>query len=530
MENNLQNGGIRQKLVEKKYLKTFILITSLFALWGFANDITNPMVAAFQTVMELSATKASMVQFAFYGGYATMAVPAALFIRKYSYKSGIVLGLSLYATGAFLFIPAAAYQEFTFFCLSLYILTFGLAFLETTANPFILSLGSKETSTRRLNLAQSFNPLGSITGMAIASFIVLPALVSDIRDTSGKEILTQLTQKDETTQQTKPIQIVETNESISNNKTLTFQWIWLVDVESKTENSDTVKLEKSNLEHFVNETHARGANLLGISSVVPNCQDGDVVNPLTSADKEEIRFHDLAVIRNPYVAIGLVVVVVLIIIILTKMPSTEIKGGKISNKETLKRLINNKIYREGVVTQMFYVAAQIMVWTFIIHYASFLGIDKATAQTYNIVAMVLFICGRFISTFLMKFFNNRLLLAAFGCGAAIAALGAIFIVGIVGLYCLVCISIFMSLMFPTIYGIALENVDSKDTTLGAAFLVMAIVGGALMPPLQGMIIDQKEIAGMAAVNVSFVLPLVCFIIVMIYGLRTYFFRKKLATR
>ncbi|MBQ7057172.1 MAG: MFS transporter, partial [Bacteroidaceae bacterium] len=166
----------------------------------------------------------------------------------------------------------------------------------------------------------------------------------------------------------------------------------------------------------------------------------------------------------------------------------------------------------------------------IIQYADNIGINKATAQMYNIAAMAMFIVGRFISTFLMKYVNSSLLLACFAIGAGCATLGAIFIEGIVGLYCLVCISIFMSLMFPTIYGIALENVDSKDTTLGAAFLVMAIVGGALMPPLQGMIIDQKEIASMAAVNVSFVLPLICFIIVMIYGLRTYFFRKKLATR
>ncbi|MBQ2403293.1 MAG: L-fucose:H+ symporter permease, partial [Prevotella sp.] len=176
----------KKPLVPKKYLLTFILITSLFALWGFANDITNPMVAAFQTVMELSAAKASLVQFAFYGGYATMAIPAALFIRKYSYKSGILLGLGLYAFGALLFIPAAEYQQFSFFCLSLYILTFGLAFLETTANPFILSLGDKETSTRRLNMAQAFNPVGSLSGMAVASFLVLPFLQSDARDASGQ--------------------------------------------------------------------------------------------------------------------------------------------------------------------------------------------------------------------------------------------------------------------------------------------------------------------------------------------------------
>ena len=188
----------KKPLVPKKYLFTFILITSLFALWGVANDITNPMVAAFQTVMELSAAKASLIQFAFYGGYATMAIPAALFIRKYSYKSGILLGLGLYAVGALLFIPASAYQEFSYFCFSLYILTFGLAFLETTANPFILSLGDKESSTRRLNLAQAFNPVGSLSGMAIASFIVLPHLLSDKRDEAGKIIFGSLSEAEKT--------------------------------------------------------------------------------------------------------------------------------------------------------------------------------------------------------------------------------------------------------------------------------------------------------------------------------------------
>lgn len=429
---------MKTKLIEKKYLVTFILVTTLFALWGFANDITNPMVAVFQTLMELTAAKASMVQFAFYGGYATMAIPAALFIRKYSYKSGILLGLALYAIGAFLFIPAAAQESFTFFCLSLYILTFGLAFLETTANPFILSLGAKETSTRRLNLAQAFNPMGSLCGMSVASLIVLPQLISDRRDTAGQVIF--------------------------------------------------------------------GA--------------------LSEAEKADIRVHDLAVIRNPYVAIGLVVVIMLVIIALTKMPKTQGEEQKAlghthTTRQTLSNLWHNTIYREGVAAQMFYVAAQIMTWTFIIQYADNLGINKATAQMYNIVAMSLFLCSRFISTFLMKYVNSRCLLAIFGCGAALCSLGAITIVGMAGLYCLVGISFFMSLMFPTIYGIALENVDSQDTTLGAAFLVMAIVGGALMPPLQGLIIDQHTIMGHPAVNVSFVLPMICFLLIIGYGWRSY---------
>ena len=420
------------KLVERQYLLPFILITTLFALWGFANDITNPMVAGFQTIMELSAAKASLIQFAFYGGYATMAIPAALFIRRFSYKSGILLGLALYAVGAFLFIPAAAQQSFLFFCLSLYILTFGLAFLETTANPFILSLGSKETSTRRLNLSQSFNPMGSLSGMAVASWVVLPNLLSDrCRDASGKLIF------------------------------------------------DT----------------------------------------LPEAEKASMRVHDLAVIRDAYVALGIVVLVVLVIIALTRMPKTAGSGEK--SKGTLGRLWHNVAYREGVLAQVFYVGAQIMVWTFIIQYADNLGIDKATAQKYNIIAMAMFLCFRFIATMLMKYINSRKLLAFFGCMAALCTIGAIVFVGPHGLGCLVAISAFMSLMFPTIYGIALENVAPEDSQLGAAFLVMAIVGGALLPPLQGSIIDLGTVAGHPAVNVSFCLPLICFLAVMIFGWRRY---------
>ena len=426
--------GTGPKLVERRYLLPFILITSLFALWGFANDITNPMVAAFQTVMELSAAKASLIQFAFYGGYATMAVPAALFIRKYSYKSGILLGLTLYAIGAFLFIPAASMQSFIFFCFSLYILTFGLAFLETTANPFILSLGAKENSTRRLNLAQAFNPMGSLMGMAVASFIVLPSLLSDThRDASGKLIFDQLPE----------------------------------------------------------------------------------------AVKATERVADLAVIRNAYVALGVVVLLVLVVIALTKMPKTTVNDPSLKARDTLGRLWRNRTYREGVLAQVFYVGAQIMVWTFIIQYADNLGIDKATAQKYNILAMMGFLTFRFVSTFLMKYVNSRKLLAIFGICAGICTVGAIVIVGKAGLCCLVAISLFMSLMFPTIYGISLEDVSAQDSTLAASFLVMAIVGGSILPPLQGAIIDRGVILGHPAVNVSFILPLTCFVMVTVFGLRAF---------
>jgi FHS family L-fucose permease-like MFS transporter len=225
------------------------------------------------------------------------------------------------------------------------------------------------------------------------------------------------------------------------------------------------------------------------------------------------------------VAIGLVVLCIFIIIALTKMPKVSSEEntseGTHSVKETLTNLWNNTVYREGVFTQVCYVAAQIMVWTFIIQYADHLGINKATAQVYNIIAMSLNLIGRFVGTYIMKFVNTRLLLTIFGIGASVCTLGAICIEGMFGLYSLILISLFMSIMFPSIYGIALENVDSQDTKLGAAFLVMAIVGGALMPPLQGMIIDQVVIMGYPAVNISFVLPLICFLIIIVYGYRSY---------
>ena len=418
-------------VVSKKVLLPFILITSLFALWGFANDITNPMVAAFKSIMEISNAKAALIQFAFYGGYATMAIPAALFINKFSYKKGIILGLALYAIGALLFYPAARFEMFGFFLGSLYILTFGLAFLETTANPYILTMGDPETATRRLNLAQAFNPMGSLMGMFVASKFILSNLESEARDSTG--------------------------------------------------------------------------NL--------------VFNSLSISEKAGIRTHDLEVIRNPYVILGFVVIIMLIIISMVKMPEQKNEGKNIRFADSFKRLIANARYREGVIAQVFYVAAQIMCWTFIIHYAEHLGFSKTEAQYYNIIAMIIFLSSRFISTLLMKYLNPALLLAVFAVGAIITTSATILIEGKLGLYALVATSAFMSLMFPTIYGIALKNVG-KDTSLGAAGLVMAIVGGALMPPLQGAIIDMGTVVGLPAVNFSFILPFFSFIVIAFYGYRS----------
>ena len=425
-------NDVADKVVSRKYLVPFVLITLLFPLWGFANDITNPLVAAFKTVMEMSNAKAAMIQFAFYGGYATMAIPAALVVKKYSYKRGVLLGLGLYATGAFLFYPAARYEIFGFFLVALYILTFGLAFLETTANPYILSMGSEKTSTRRLNLAQAFNPMGSLLGMFVASRFILSRLQSDERDSAGNLIFSTL---------------------------------------SKTE-------------------------------------------------KAAIRTNDLMVIRNPYVMLGLVVLIMFVIIALYNMPQN--KSSVTSRTgDVFKRLFKNKKYREGVIAQIFYVGAQIMCWTFIIQYAGNLGLTKAEAQNYNIIAMSIFLASRFLSTFLMKYISPGQLLAIFAVGGITTTLGVIFIQGMAGLYCLIATSAFMSLMFPTIYGISLRGLENDDAKIGAAGLVMAIVGGALMPPLQGSIIDMGTVGFLPAVNFSFVLPLISFIVIATFGFRTH---------
>lgn len=426
-------------MIPKKYLVPFILITSLFALWGFANDITNPMVSAFKKVLELDNFQASLVQFAFYGGYFTMALPAAIFIKKYSYKSGVIFGLALYAVGALLFYPAAETEQFVFFLLALYILTFGLAFLETTANPYVMAMGDEATATRRLNLAQAFNPMGALSGLFVAQAFVLGALQSDDVDASGQSIY------------------------------------------------DT----------------------------------------LSESAKATVRAQDLMVIRDPYVALGLFVILIMIIIAVVKMPKGQESGAPSTVRESINRLLKSPIYREGVLAQAFYVGAQIMCWTYIYQYAETLGIDNQSAVSYAYAALAIFLVGRWVCTYLLKYLNAGQLLMYFSFLAMGFTLGAIFIQGMVGLYSLVGISFAMSLMFPTIYGIALEG-QGDDAKIGAAGLVMAIVGGALMPTLQGIILDiggkgyaDVRILGVPEVNFSFILPLLCFAFVGLYGYRVF---------
>lgn len=415
------------------FLIPFILITACFALWGFANDITNPMVKAFSKIFRMSVTDGALVQVAFYGGYFAMAFPAAIFIRKYTYKAGVLMGLGLYALGALLFFPAKVTGSYYPFLLAYFVMTCGLSFLETSCNPYILSMGTEETATRRLNLAQAFNPIGSLLGMYVAM-------------------------------------------------------------------------------HFIQ-------NRLNPLSTVARSQ-------LTQSEFEQVRDADLSVLITPYLLIGLIILVMLLVIRMTKMPHNGDQTHNIDFLPTLKRIFSIPHYREGVIAQFFYVGAQIMCWTFIIQYGTRLFVSQGMAeidaevlsQKYNIIAMIIFCASRFICTFILGYFRPGTLLKTLAIGACVLTCGVIFIDGIGWLYCLVGISACMSLMFPTIYGIALNKLGD-DAKFGAAGLIMAILGGSVLPPLQAAIIDCKVILGMPAVNVSFILPLVCFIVIAIYGQR-----------
>lgn len=417
-------------------LLPFIIITSCFALWGFANDITGPLVKAFSKIFRMSVTEGALVQVAFYLGYFCMAFPAALFIQRYSYKAGVLLGLSLYAAGAILFIPAQMAGIYYPFLIAYFIMTCGLSFLETSCNPYIYCMGPEESATRRLNLAQAFNPIGALAGMYVAMHFVQERLHP--LDTAQRALLTP--------------------------------------------------------EEF-----------------------------------EQVKSDDLWVLIQPYIYIAAVLLVIILLVRLLKMPKA---GDTRSSKKlstALREIIAIKNYREGVIAQFFYVGAQVMCWTFIIQYGTHVfmaeGMDERSAeilsQKFNIAAMICFTCSRFVCTWFLKYIAPGRLLSILGILAAIFSVGAIVMTDRSGVYCLVGTSACMSLMFPTIYGIALRGLGD-NVKFGSAGLIMSILGGSVFPPLQALIIDSGVTAGdLPSTNLSFIIPLICFLVITAYGVRAY---------
>lgn len=435
MKKDTKNGLLLKDGVS--YVLPFMLITTCFALWGFANDVTTPMVKAFSKIFRMSVTEGALVPVAFYLGYFVMAFPAALFIQRYSFKQGVLIGLALYATGALLFFPAQQMGLFAPFLLAYFVMTCGLSFLETSCNPYVYCMGSEETATRRLNLAQAFNPLGVLAGSYVAMHYIQARM-----------------------------------SPITSNERLA----------------------------------------------------------LSDEQFEAVKQHDLSVLIQPYVYIGLFIIVLILLIWLTKMPKISGTSSKKPLRESLSELLHMKNYREGVIAQFFYIGAQVMCWTFIIQYGTRVfvseGMDERAAeilsQQYNIAALVLFTVFRFICTYFLKYVAPGRLLTILAVIGGVAVLGVMLFTNVNGMYCLVLVSACMSLMFPTIYGIALRGVGESNVKVASAGLIMAILGGSVFPPLQASIIDLKwSFLGLPSTNVSFIVPLLCFAVVAWYGHRAY---------
>ena len=418
------------------YVLPFIMITTCFALWGFANDMTGPIVKAFSKIFRMSVTEGSMVHVAYYLGYFAMAFPAALFIQRYSFKAGVLLGLTLFAIGSLLFVPARMAGYYFPFLMAYFILTCGLSFLETSCNPFIYCMGPEETATQRLNLAQAFNPIGALFGMYVAMDFV----------------------------------------------------------------------------------QAR-------------------MSPLTTAQRRDlseqqfnmVKDSDLSVLIQPYILLGIVCILLLVLIRISKMPKVGDVKLKKSIIESFRELSMIKNYRQGVIAQFFYVGAQVTCWTFIIQYGTRVfmaeGMDEKAAeilsQKFNILAMAFFTVSRFVCTFFLRYIQPGRLLSILSICAASFIGGAILFPDRNGVYCLVAVSACMSLMFPTIYGIALRGVGENVKMAGAG-LIMSILGGSVLPPIQALIIDLNfTFMGISSTNLSFIVPLTSFIIIALYGHKAY---------
>lgn len=391
------------KTIDRRHAVPFALVTSMFLLWGLANNMTDTLLAAFKRIMSMSDTQTSLIQFAFYGSYFCFALPAALFIRRRSFKSGIILGLLLYAAGAMLFLPAARVASYGFYLVAIYVMAGGCSVLETTANPYVMSMGDPRTATRRLNIAQSFNPVGSILGILMSKYFIL----------------------------------------------------------------------------------------------------------------DDISLYSIS---GTYAALGLVLLGILVVMLFARMPSGKDDDRSDSVGASFRRLLSNRLYRRGVVAQFFYVGAQIGVWSFTIRLVmQETGRLEAAASSIYLISIIGHCLSRFIYTGLMRWFSPARLLTFGGVMSALLSLTVVLSAG-TGWLCitsLVLISSFMSLMFPTIYGIALGGImrgeHPGDSKIGASGLIMSILGGALLTPLQGMVSDHTNI------YTSYAVPAFCFVVVTAYA-------------
>jgi MFS transporter, FHS family, L-fucose permease len=398
----------------------FVLLILCFAGWGAAANLTDVVVGVFRSIFDMSNTQSALVQFAYYGAYFTLAIPAAMINRRFGYKVGVLSGLGLAAVGGLLFVPAGEVLEYGAFLAALFVLAAGMSILETSANPFVIAMGPEESATQRLNLAQAFNPVGANIGVLLGAVLILPELTSEA------------------------------------SKTI-----------------------------------------------------------MTADELRQSQEDDLALVLGPYLGIAAVLVLIWLLIAFRKISTPRERSQEREGEATsgaLRRLWRNRHYRYGVAAQFFNVGAQVCAWTFTILYAQdIVGVPAEDSGWYLQASLILFLVARFVMTWLLGIFRPTgllFLMASLGVGFCLVAM---FSLNMVGLIAVVCISLSLSLMFPTIYGVALRGLG-EDTKFGAAGLVMAILGGALMPLLQGKVMDEVGAA------LAFVVPGVGLAFVACYAL------------
>src|SRR3954466_3582069 len=397
----------------------FILVITCFAAWGAAANLTDVLVGVFRHIFLMSNFQSALVQFAYYGAYFSLAIPAALINKRFGYKTGVLTGLGLATLGGLLFIPASRLLAYGFFLIALFVLAAGLSILETSANPFVIAMGPEESATQRLNLAQAFNPVGANIGVLLGAVVILPNITSEA------------------------------------------------------------------------------------SKVI-----------MSPAELHDSQQHDLSLVLGPYLGIAAVLVLIWALIAFRKMetPAERSQEEGATGSGALGRLWRNRHYRYGVVAQFFNVAAQVCTWSFTIQYArDVVGVPASDAGWYLQASLLLFLISRFVMTYLLGIVRPTLLLAVMGAIGVGLALTGMFSQNMLGLIAIVSISASLSLMFPTIYGVALQGLG-EDTKFGAAGLVMAILGGALLPLVQGHLMDSVGSA------TAFIVPAVCLALVTAYAL------------
>jgi FHS family L-fucose permease-like MFS transporter len=396
----------------------FVVLISCFTAWGVAADLTTPMVAGFKRIFEMNTFQASLVQLAYFGAYFLLAIPAALINQRFGYKAGLLSGVLLAAAGAIAFYPASKIMTYEAFLVALFAIAAGCSILETSANPYVLSLGPEETATRRLNFAQAFNPVGTNIGVLLAATLILPKLDEPVN----------------------------------------------------------------------------------MANVTP-------------AQESAVRAGQLGAVMGPYLGLGFVLIAIGLVIAIKKSPPIveEFPDADMEGQSPLKILMSNRRYVFGVIAQFFNVAAQVCTWTFLIQYSQQALNGSLELGGYLLqVSLIVFLISRFFMTWLIGKIRATKVLTVLALLAVVLCVFAMFSPNVAGVAAVVALSFCLSLMFPTIYGVALQGLGPA-TKFGAAGLVMAIVGGAIMPLVQGLLLDATSPA------ISFIVPAACFAVVALFA-------------